>query len=89
MSPEKSFSFAVTLDSYVFQCLLRVPLLPLFALSLGANTSQIGMIDAVLMSSVALLAIPCSACFLWRESTVRIYGSDLDLSMHLVYLSFC
>ena len=41
-----------------FSSYLRVPILPLFALSLGAGTVQIGLINAAFMLSAGLLAIP-------------------------------
>ena len=37
---------------------MRIPVLPLFAASLGANTAQVGMINAAFMLSTGVLAIP-------------------------------
>jgi len=41
-----------------FGAYMRIPVLPLFALSLGAGTAQVGMINAAFMLSAGLLAIP-------------------------------
>jgi MFS family permease len=41
-----------------FGTYMRIPVLPLFAASLGADTNQIGMINAAFMLTAGLLAIP-------------------------------
>ena len=41
-----------------FGAYLRIPVLPLFAASLGASTAQVGLINAAFMLSAGLLAIP-------------------------------
>lgn len=41
-----------------FGAYMRIPVLPLFAVSLGAGTAQVGMINAAFMLSAGLLAIP-------------------------------
>jgi MFS family permease len=41
-----------------FGAYMRIPVLPLFAASLGAGTAQVGMINAAFMLSAGLLAIP-------------------------------
>ncbi|GFE56859.1 MFS transporter [Geobacter sp. AOG1] len=41
-----------------FGAYMRIPVLPLFAASLGATTPQVGMINAAFMLSAGLLAIP-------------------------------
>lgn len=41
-----------------FGAYMRIPVLPLFALSLGAGTAQVGMINAAFMLSAGFLAIP-------------------------------
>ena len=41
-----------------FGAYMRIPVLPLFALSLGAGTAQVGTITAAFMLSAGLLAIP-------------------------------
>ena len=41
-----------------FGAYMRIPVMPLFAASLGANTSEVGMINAAFMLSAGVLAIP-------------------------------
>ncbi len=41
-----------------FGAYMRIPVLPLFAASLGADTAQVGLINAAFMLSAGLLAIP-------------------------------
>ena len=81
---------------------MRIPVLPLFAASLGAGTAQVGMINAAFMLSAGLLAIPSGlvsdrlgrrpmllgGLLLMAVSSLLIPLSSSSLAMAAIYLLF-
>ncbi len=85
-----------------FGAYMRIPVLPLFAASLGAGTAQVGMINAAFMLSAGLLAIPfgllsdrlgrrpmlMGGLLLMAVSSLLIPYSPSPLTMAAIYLLF-
>jgi len=85
-----------------FGAYMRIPVLPLFATSLGAGTAQVGMINAAFMLSAGLLAIPSGllsdrlgrrpmllgGLLLMSVSSLLIPLSTSPLVMAAIYLLF-
>lgn len=85
-----------------FGAYMRIPVLPLFAASLGADTAQVGMINAAFMLSAGVLAIPSGllsdrvgqwpmllgGLFIIAVSSLLIPLSSGPLMMACVYLLF-
>jgi MFS family permease len=85
-----------------FGAYMRIPVLPLFAASLGAGTAQVGMINAAFMLSAGLLAIPSgllsdrigrrpmllAGLLLMALSSLLIPLSSSPLVMAVIYLLF-
>ena len=85
-----------------FGAYMRIPVLPLFAATLGAGTAQVGMINAAFMLSAGLLAIPCGllsdrlgrrpmllgGLLLMAVSSLLIPLSSSPLIMAAIYLLF-
>ena len=81
---------------------LRIPVLPLYAASLGADAARIGLINASFMLTAGLLSIPSglasdrvgrrlpilSGLFILGGSSLLLYVCTTSLQMALVYLLF-
>lgn len=90
-------SFACFFGSY-----MRIPIAPLFAISLGADTVQVGLINCAFMLMAGSLSIPAglisdrlgrrlpllSGLILLASSSFLLYWSDSPLQMGFIYLIF-
>ncbi len=90
-------SFATFLGSY-----MRIPIVPLFATSLGADTVQVGLINGGFMLMAGGLSIPSGllsdrlgrripilgAMLLLAGSSLLLYWSRTPLQMGIIYLLF-
>ena len=90
-------SFVCFLASY-----MRIPVVPLFAASLGANTVQVGMINGTFMLMAGALSIPSGllsdrlgrripllgGMLLLSCSSLLLYWSKSPLQMAAIYLFF-
>lgn len=90
-------SFVCFFGSY-----MRIPIVPLFAMSLGADTVQVGMINGAFMLVAGALSIPTGilsdrfgrrlpmlgGMILLAASSVLLYWSSSPLQMAVIYLLF-
>ena len=90
-------SFASFFASY-----MRIPIVPLFAASLGADTVQVGMINGSFMLTAGVLSIPSGllsdrlgrrlpllgGMILLSVSSLMLYWSNSPLQMAAIYLLF-
>jgi DHA1 family multidrug resistance protein-like MFS transporter len=90
-------SFVCFLGSY-----MRIPIVPLFATSLGADTVQVGMINGAFMLMAGALSIPSGlisdrlgrrlpllgGMILLAGSSFLLYWSNSPLQMAVIYLLF-
>ena len=81
---------------------MRIPIVPLFAMSLGADTVQVGMINGAFMLMAGMLSIPAGiisdrlgrklpllgGLFLLAGSSFLLYWSRSPLQMAMIYLLF-
>lgn len=92
-----TISFVCFLGSY-----MRIPIVPLFATSLGADTVQVGLINGAFMLMAGALSIPSglisdrlgrrlpllAGLFLLAGSSFLLYWSNSPLQMAVIYLLF-
>ncbi len=85
-----------------FASYMRIPIVPLFAASLGADTVQVGMINGSFMLMAGVLSIPSGllsdrlgrrlpllgGMILLSGSSLMLYWSDSPLQMAAIYLLF-
>lgn len=85
-----------------FGSYMRIPIVPLFATSLGADTVQVGLINGAFMLVAGALSIPSglvsdrfgrripllTSLLLLAGSSFLLYWSDSPLQMGIVYLLF-
>jgi MFS transporter, DHA1 family, multidrug resistance protein len=85
-----------------FAAYMRIPIVPLFAASLGADTVQVGMINGAFMLMAGLLSIPSGllsdrlgrrlpllgGMILLSGSSLMLFWSNSPLQMAAIYLLF-
>ncbi len=85
-----------------FAAYMRIPIVPLFATSLGADTVQVGMINASFMLMAGMLSIPSGllsdrmgrrlpllgGMILLSGSSLMLFWSNSPLQMAAIYLLF-